>query len=295
MKKHGVAVVPGLLLVAAMGSLAGCPFSKWPDPPDLREDTDVGGTSGTTMASGGMSESNGVDGGMTCVCTDDANPCTDDRCEHGTCQHPPKMSGTDCGAGGMICNGKGACVQCLDDGVTCMGESCPHCDGASCANDAGCASKSCVVGICRLNVGDSCNDAVQCDSNFCDRSQPSWSCKKCEPTGDCTGEVGQPCDAKFPCRSYLSCVGGLCLMENKKVNETNGWCGDDFDCISKHCDLFGEKAGWCSPCDDDNKCSSNATCIKGRCQMGLAQGKYCIDNTNCAAPLKCTGFPRKCQ
>lgn len=48
----------------------------------------------------------------------DGNPCTDDRCVAGTPSNPKLDAGTPCGEGGApggpVCDGDGACVECLD-------------------------------------------------------------------------------------------------------------------------------------------------------------------------------------
>lgn len=65
----------------------------------------------------------------------DGNPCTDDVCMSGVASNPPTMSGRSCGTTGMLCDGAGACVECLR-GSDCSTGVCTagRCQAASCSD-----------------------------------------------------------------------------------------------------------------------------------------------------------------
>ncbi len=63
----------------------------------------------------------------------DGNACTDDVCASGVASNPPTMAGRGCGTTGMLCDGMGACVDCLR-GSDCATGVCVggRCQAASC-------------------------------------------------------------------------------------------------------------------------------------------------------------------
>src|SRR4051812_8097937 len=211
MRRRSVSVLSGLLFVGAVAATASCLLEKNPPPPDVLQADDLGGAAGATLASGGIGGEDGVGGagGTKCACPDKPNPCTDDVCMAGVCQHPYKSPGVGCSSAGMICDGMGSCVKCLDDTVPCSG-NCPRCQGSNCRDGSDCASKSCIAGICRLQEGDPCNDNIQCETNYC----LSGTCKKYGGTGVRAGAIGEPCDQKVTCVSGASCTGRLCLVDD---------------------------------------------------------------------------------
>lgn len=77
--------------------------------------------------------------------SDDLNDCTLDACDNGAPSHLPLPSKTPCSAG--VCNGLGACVQCVD------AADCPN--GGCVANQCG----GCPAGM--VDVGTHCIDATE--------------------------------------------------------------------------------------------------------------------------------------
>jgi hypothetical protein len=69
----------------------------------------------------------------------DGNACTADRCAGGVASNPPVAPGTGCTGpdGGAICDGSGACVQCVT-AATCPGA------------DAECQQRTCTGGACGI-------------------------------------------------------------------------------------------------------------------------------------------------
>ncbi len=93
----------------------------------------LGGSGG--VGSPTSSSSAGGSGGSDCVPVDDSNPCTNDVCVNGAPAHPPAAPGSACDTGGILCDGKGACVECLAP------SDCPGADDA-------CQTRTCVQGKC---------------------------------------------------------------------------------------------------------------------------------------------------
>jgi hypothetical protein len=70
----------------------------------------------------------------------------------GSCSNPTSPPGTTC-AGGNVCDGAGACVQCL------VSATCPGVDGA-------CAARTCTLGVCGQTFsagGTACGTGLACD------------------------------------------------------------------------------------------------------------------------------------
>jgi hypothetical protein len=130
-------------------------------------------------------------GGMVSVDDDldvpvDPNECTDDLCTAGVPSNPPSQIGTFCNVN-MICDGAGACVECIDGAdcasnvcengvcaqptctdtfqngsetdIDCGGGDCPPCaDGLLCQFPSDCQSGVCPFGLCEVPT---CSDGVQ--------------------------------------------------------------------------------------------------------------------------------------
>ena len=68
----------------------------------------------------------------------DNNPCTQDLCSAGVPTNPPFASGTTCSVGtGTMCDGFGACVECVN-ASTCPGD------------DTDCHARTCLNGVCGI-------------------------------------------------------------------------------------------------------------------------------------------------
>ena len=106
------------------------------------------------------------------VCTDgcggcdDGDPCTDDRCVRGTCEHGPGPDGATCADDGSVCTrdvcGAGRCTHpagadggsCPDDGNPCTGEVCRagRCAHDALADNTRCESSTERLRYCRSGV-----------------------------------------------------------------------------------------------------------------------------------------------
>lgn len=186
-----------------------------------------GGNGGATSTSTtGGSGGNGGNGGAPCMPIDDNNPCTDDICDNELPVHEPTAAGTACNGGGTLCDGAGACVECLDGGdcasgmctqntcaePTCMdgvkngdetaldcGGSCAACgDGEPCAVAADCSSNVCTSEVCQAPT---CNDGVMNGTES--DTDCGGTCPKCPLRAACT--TAEDCMSK-------NCVMNLCAV-----------------------------------------------------------------------------------
>jgi hypothetical protein len=91
---------------------------------------------------------------------DDGNACTSDTCVAGAPAHPPTASGTSCSVGGTVCDGAGACVQCVS------AATCPA--GASACQIATCTGGACGFGAAPAATPVGSQTAGDCQKLICD-------------------------------------------------------------------------------------------------------------------------------
>ena len=201
---------------------------------------------------------------------DDNKDCTQDLCNGGSPASMPEPGGTTCSAG--VCDGLGACVECLLD-ADCPAEE-PNCDVAShqcvpttCSDgeengdetDVDCGGGTCPP----CPVGDDCSAGTDCTSGVC---APNGKCAA--PT--CTDSVKNGSETDVDC-------GGTCSI---KCGPDKG-CDENGDCAGNECSGVG---GTCVPNCGDGAQNGNETdvdCGGGTC-MGCAVGKKCAgDGANC--------------
>jgi hypothetical protein len=93
------------------------------------------------------------DGGVEHVPDPSDVPDASDQCHEGACSGDGGIAqadmppGTPCDAGGVgiVCDGVGSCVSCLDAG-DCTGSVCYKCNGVSCGDSPECKSNNCGCG-----------------------------------------------------------------------------------------------------------------------------------------------------
>jgi cysteine-rich repeat protein len=213
---------------------------------------------------------------------DDGNPCTDDVCNAGVPENNPSAAKTACSVGaGTLCDGDGACVECVDlsdcssgvceanacvpptcldevrngneTSVDCGGADCTPCaDGQPCALDDDCMNHVCGGGVCQAPT---CSDTVKNDV---------------ETDIDCGGGTCAPCAFNKGCAQDADCIGGscsgsLCLAtctdQEKNANETDVDCGGPL----------------CGPCDVGKTCAVGTDCSSGVCENGTCAAPVCGD------------------
>jgi hypothetical protein len=123
----------------------------------------------------------------TDVPADDGNQCTDETCSGTTPSHPNSASGTACTSGGSVCDGSGACVECLA--------------GTSCASGVCSPSHTCAAASCTDTVKNGSETDVDCGGGTC---------------GTCA--LGKTCSVGSDCAS-TNCVGGVCAVNHLVISE----------------------------------------------------------------------------
>lgn len=315
MKTNGVWVALGILCIGAIATAASCSWSPFSGPSYEEAQGSTGasggvgsggiaGTGGTGGGTGGMGGAakcgDGTkDSGEAC---DDGNQSDGDGCSS-TCQVEdcwacsseactPLSPNEPCNNGAQVCDGNGACGDCVPVDMVC--DNCKSCAGSPCSKGDDCASQVCVTSICRSADGSPCADPVECASNyctggFCTKCTDNLQCKSgsCDmPLGQCFAALGEPCDDWIACGLKLDCT----LISICKGIETVG-CTGDHECVSSFCTENNK----CASCDSPADCGG-FTCdaITQTCPMaGLPDGAYCVNSSDCASST-CTGFPRRC-
>lgn len=167
----------------------------------------------------------GADGKVVTVDKDDdafndGNDCTTDGCNKGVATHDPVAQGVACEGG--ICDGQGACVQCIDMVLSCPAmKTCAmgKCIGALCGNgkkDSGEGDIDC-GGSCLLCAdGKTCSAGTQCASQVCTGGMCVMAtCSDqvkngTETAADCGGSECQPCPDDRACKKDTDCQSGVC-------------------------------------------------------------------------------------
>ena len=184
----------------------------------------------------------------------DYNPCTDDFCAAGQCQHVPNDA---------VCDDDGN--PCTDD--FCAGGQCQHdANIADCDDDNACTSGDhCQDGICKpLQVVD-CDDDNFCTTDSCDLVDGcvyTFNTAPCDDGDKCTG--GEACDTGV-------CTGGQQVVCTDNNPCTDDACAPDTGCIFTHNQ---------APCSDGNVCTLDDFCQQGQCAPGEVP-LDCNDNNPC--------------
>jgi cysteine-rich repeat protein len=242
---------------------------------------------------------------------DDGKACTDDLCTGTTPSNVPSAPGMACNTGGgKLCDGQGACVECLS-GSDCAGGVCQGnaCVAASCGDGAKNGSETAIdcggsCGPCDDLLG--CAMAADCKSGVCTGGIcQAPACNDAEKNGgetdvDCGGGCA-PCGPGKGCAIDADCVGGKCsgsvCLPSCTDHVTNG--GEtDVDC----------GGGTCAACANGKACGAGADCASKVCKNGVCQAAVCTDGVKnagetdvdcggscgpCAAGQACNG-PTDC-
>lgn len=240
---------------------------------------------------------------------DDANPCTEDRCE-GTgagCVHEPLSEGASCEDGDPctteasctdnICGG-GLPVDC-EDGNPCTASVCeagvgcahPAQDGLTCEDGDACTGGGvCAEGQCNSNFTITCEDESVCTADGCD---PGVGCvftdlsELCDDGNPCTNPVcddtlgcmyafnAEPCDDSDLCTTDDTCSEGHCQGAVVDMDDGNPCTDDSCDATSGVTHLANAL-----PCEDGDACTLGDTCADSACLPG-GQPLACDDDNVC--------------
>jgi Dictyostelium (slime mold) repeat/Galactose oxidase, central domain len=225
----------------------------------------------------------GFHGGTTCNPADcsDGNPCTQDVCVEGACEHAPLMAGAAC-PDGNVCNGDETCDgsgQCLagtaptlDDDNPCTVDSCdatsgvhhaPVTAGAACPDDTVCnGEETCDgAGQCVAGTAPTLDDDNPCTVDSCDASSGVQHAPVSAGTACPDGDL---CDGDETCDGAGQCVAGTALT----VDDSN-------PCTSDSCDpnsgVLHALVAVGTACPDGDLCNGNEACnASGQCVAGTA-------------------------
>jgi len=250
-------------------------------------------------------------------CPDDGNPCTNDVCNGGLCQHPPKAPATLCGDGVSNCSlsqcdGGGNCqTTFFNAGLPCGPNPTAPCDQYDECDGAGtCVPKIRPAGaICRFSVGD-CDVDELCDGIHTSCPPDLYTL----PGVVCADPPPRSCDqdehicfgycSEYQCNANRDCVevgfadGQICYDDGNECSVhtcTSTWCirgdvGFGTPCTD---DGISCTDDWCNgitcthtpnpnpdPCDDDgNPCTDDVCDIfTGECSHIPVPGRLCDDD-----------------
>jgi hypothetical protein len=243
-------------------------------------------------------------------CSPDANPCTQDICQLGTCTHPAGNAMTICRPAATLCDVAeqcdGASPNCPPDGY--------KSDGTACVDDGKpCTSDQCRAGKCSHTS----NDGTSCeDGNVCTKMD-TCSAGLCAgmPVIGCTCMSNADCDDKNVCNGVETCVSGACKAGTPLDCDDKNECTEDGCAPATGCLNPSLPDG--APCSDGLYCTIGDQCKSGVCTSGkqrdcggMAQnlcqggacdeskkecvsatapdGRSCNDDNACTADDKCT-------
>ncbi|MBN2493779.1 MAG: PKD domain-containing protein [Deltaproteobacteria bacterium] len=230
------------------------------------------------------------------ACTADSDPCTDDVCASGLCDHP--AAELVCGDG-EVCGVEdcdpGAGHHCCDP-ITCTwtlsGESDPQgscatateCQRDVCDGGGGCAVEDLDDGAACSDEGDPCTDDV-CSSGQCIHPAAALVC------GDGALCGSEDCDPGLP-RGDHCCDPDTCAYSSNGSEDPQGVCAGAVECQVELCDGQGgcvsQDADDGTPCSQDPLfCNGREVCLGGDCS---SPGNPCPNPDDCDEDLDiCSG------
>lgn len=158
--------------------------------------------------------------------------------------HPQCKSG--------ICALVGTTRKCVK---ACSGPS--ECESTEeCSLIAGINATGCVpIDMNKKELGDSCTDSLECQSNLCAQVGDDKICiSLCDP------QQSAPCPTGFYCLETSTANQGACVPENKKgIGQA---CTDSSQCDSDICATIGDEKYCTQQCDESsNPCPANFNCV----------------------------------
>ena len=208
----------------------------------------------------------GVCVGSLILCEDD-NPCTDESCVPGIgCQTSNNSApcddgdacttGDQCGAGqcqsgtATNCSDANLCTDDLcksDTGCFNPPNNLPCQDGDACTDNDQCISGECI------GLPVDCEDGALCTDNLCN---PNTGCFVVNNVA--------PCDDGDACTNGDTCLGGVCAGQEPLMCDDNNPCTDE-SCDPQSGCVFSENS---APCDDEDACTGEGTCLFAMCTKG---------------------------
>lgn len=211
---------------------------------------------------------------------DDARPCTDQRCQAGSCVYADKPQGTTCGPGGLTCDDRGRCAGCTAD---------DQCGASSACMSAACADHECIVTDMVTPPDTQHGDCLRpsCDANGALVDAPDPSDVPDDDGDPCTDEV---CGDTGPAH-VLSASGKSCGPGDAHCDDT-GSCVSCADGVQDGDEEDVDCGGACPLRCGGADCEDGSVCQSGGCRFGQclsAIGGACTDNAACVTSL-CSAY-----
>ena len=226
---------------------------------------------------GGGGGSGGSGGSSTGECASPSDcpgsdvTCSFRTCEQATCGVSFAAAASACSEdGGNVCDGDGACVQCLQD---------EDCEPFHTCNTA---QNLCDAGPCANGVMDGEETDVDCGGSECEGCANGEICALFTDCASrrCVAEACEPCADDVDCQLVDYCVADSCIEKKDNAADCaegreckSGNCADDFCCDNKcqldcqSCKMPGEE-GTCVLIDADT--DPEGDCAPGVCGGGAA-------------------------
>jgi len=174
---------------------------------------------------------------------------------------------------------------------------------STCADDAECDAIAHCDTVCLPDLadGETCNEASDCTSGYCNNGICCSGGDCCVRPGDCPASYSNPprCEAPEACqgsRDAAVCVGFVC---NTMTNVP-----DDSACsgavLANNCGSYPSRfcsggtdqpAPMCAmSCTSDGECDADAHCDAGACVPDLEAGRMCDEASDCRSDYCNNGF-----
>jgi hypothetical protein len=198
---------------------------------------------------------------------DDGQACTEtDQCQDGKCQGSP----VDCSAFSDDCH-NGLC-----DLQTGDCQAAEKTDATPCDMNSYCLlGKTCLQGICQGGTLRDCSSLSNlCNAGSCNESQRSCI--------QIPAREGDFCDDQVTCTFGDNCQNGVCVGLDGCPASISP-CQTNFcNPVLKQCEFLTLQDG--APCQENNGCWANQTCLSGVCQGGTSCPLGCNNSVN---PNRC--------
>jgi cysteine-rich repeat protein len=228
------------------------------------------------------------------VLCDDANPCTDETCDpKAGCKAVPNKAPCD---DGNACTTADVCSSgwCVGGGIVACDDLNP-CTTDTCEAKVGCVHQ---VNTAPCDDGNPCTTGDQCNLGGCVGGKKA-ACfdgnpctdDACDPKNGCTFlPNAAACNDGNACTTGDHCAAAACVADSTLD------CDDANPCTKDSCDPAAgcKHAPAAGPCSDGDICTTDDSCLNGKCQPGPAlkcdDGNVCTQDA-CKTGLGCIFSP----
>ncbi|MFO0619142.1 MAG: proprotein convertase P-domain-containing protein [Polyangiaceae bacterium] len=303
---------------AAIALLSGC---------DDSATTSQGGggagsqTTGTLSTTSGMMTSTSTGTQTNCVdpvkdCPASGTMCATPKCNaDGTCGTTNAAKDSSCkDSDGIVCDGKGACVECTNVDFHCPPSTneceIPACTAGKCVttpvSESTPTSAGQTAGDCKLIVCDGAGGTKPVDDDDPLDDGNDCTLDTCVagvntpvtvmPGTACATNGGKVCGSGSKAATCVECISNASCTNGEVCDTSN----DNFVCVSPSC-MDGMKdgsetgvdcGGTCGACGNGQTCGVAGDCVSGFCSSGVCAA--CGSDANCPASSFCDSATSKC-